>query len=87
MWVRGICTVVMGKFDATQALALIEKYRIKMMIGVTAIMKFMLEEPDLSRFDLSFLEIRRFTRVAPCRLTSSRKPMSGWASSARICGA
>ena len=51
--VRGVCTVVMAKFDAYEALSLIERYRIKMMIGVTTIMKRMLQVPELPKFNLS----------------------------------
>jgi len=51
--IRGVSTTIMAKFDAREAIDLIEKYKIKMMIGVTTIVKMMLEVPDLESRDLS----------------------------------
>ena len=50
--VKGICSVVMEKFNPSKALALMEAYRIQLMIGVTTIMKMMLQVPDLSSYNL-----------------------------------
>ena len=50
--IKGVGSVVMEKFDPQAALALIETYRIHMMIGVTAIMKMMMDVPDLSSYRL-----------------------------------
>jgi fatty-acyl-CoA synthase len=51
--VKGIASVIMEKFEPRKALALIEKHRIQLMIGVTTIMKMMMDIPELSSYDLS----------------------------------
>jgi fatty-acyl-CoA synthase len=50
--IRGICTFVMETFDPPAALRLIEEKRIKHMVGVTTIMKMILQVPDLDSYDL-----------------------------------
>ena len=55
--VKGISTVFMNSFDAVGALQLIEKYQIKIMQGVTAIMQMMLQVPELESYDLKAWEI------------------------------
>ena len=50
--IKGIGSVVMEKFDPSKALALMEAYRIQLMIGVTTIMKMMLDVPDLLSYNL-----------------------------------
>jgi len=55
--IRGISTVTMESFDPRGALMLIEKYRIRLMFGVTAIMQMILQEPKLKDHDLRSWEI------------------------------
>lgn len=55
--VRGITTVTMESFDPAGALQLIEKYRIRLMQGVTAIMQMILQVPDLESYDLESWDI------------------------------
>jgi fatty-acyl-CoA synthase len=55
--VRGISTVTMEAFDPAGALQLIEKYRIRLMQGVTAIMQMILREPDLDTYDLESWDV------------------------------
>jgi O-succinylbenzoate-CoA ligase len=50
--VKGIGTVIMEKFDPREALELIEKYRIQLMIGVTTIMRMMLDVSDITTYRL-----------------------------------
>lgn len=50
--IRGICTVVMETFDPPSALRLIEEKRIRHMVGVTTIMKMLLQVPDLDSYNL-----------------------------------
>jgi fatty-acyl-CoA synthase len=50
--VKGIASVIMDKFDPQEALGLMEKYRIQLMLGVTAIMKMMLNVPGLTSYCL-----------------------------------
>ncbi|MGD9505171.1 MAG: long-chain-fatty-acid--CoA ligase [Syntrophobacteraceae bacterium] len=45
--VRGICSVIMERFEPSRALQLIEKYNVKLMLGVTTIMKMMLQAPNI----------------------------------------
>jgi len=51
--IKGISTVIMEKFDPRQALKLIERYRVRLMIGVTTIMQMIMTVPDLSGYDTS----------------------------------
>ena len=55
--IKGIATVIMERFDPEATLALIEKHQIRIIQGVTAMMRMILEVPDPSRFDLSAWEI------------------------------
>jgi acyl-CoA synthetase (AMP-forming)/AMP-acid ligase II len=50
--VKGIASVIMEKFDPQEALGLMEKHRIQLMLGVTAIMKMMLNVPGLTSYSL-----------------------------------
>lgn len=50
---KGIATVIMEKFDPRKALDLIGRYEIPMMVGVTTIMKMMMEVPELETYPLS----------------------------------
>lgn len=50
--IKGICTVIMEKFDPRKSLELIETYRVSMMIGVTTIMKMLLQVPELETYNL-----------------------------------
>lgn len=50
--VRGICSVIMDRFDPAGALGLMEKYKIRLMLGVTTIMRMMLQVPNLESYDL-----------------------------------
>jgi fatty-acyl-CoA synthase len=55
--IKGIATVIMERFDPEATLALIERHRIRIIQGVTAMMRMLLDVPDSSRFDLSAWEI------------------------------
>jgi fatty-acyl-CoA synthase len=55
--IKGIATVIMQRFDPVATLAMIEKHRIRIVQGVTAMMRMLLDVPDPSRFDLSAWEI------------------------------
>jgi fatty-acyl-CoA synthase len=50
--IKGITTVIMEKFDPQKSLELIAKYGVTMMIGVTTIMKMMLQVPGLADYNL-----------------------------------
>jgi len=50
--IRGVTTVIMETFEPVGALRLIEKEKIKHVLGVTAIMQMILREPDLDTYDL-----------------------------------
>jgi acyl-CoA synthetase (AMP-forming)/AMP-acid ligase II len=54
---KGIATVITDRFNPEGTLALIEKHRIRIIQGVTAMMRMILDVPDPSRFDLSAWEI------------------------------
>lgn len=49
---RGICTILMEQFTPKGALKLIEAHRAKQLVGVTAIMQMILQEPDLESYNL-----------------------------------
>lgn len=51
-FIRGITTVLMHKFDPLETLQLIERYRIKMIMGVSAIMTMLLEVEDAETFNV-----------------------------------
>jgi fatty-acyl-CoA synthase len=48
--IKGISTVIVEKFDARKALELIGRYEIGMMLGVTTIMKMIMEVPDIASY-------------------------------------
>jgi len=50
--IRGISTVLMESFEPVGALRLIERHKATHMLGVTAIMKMLLQVPDLETYDL-----------------------------------
>lgn len=51
-FIKGICTVLMEKFDPAAALKLIEKHKINSLQGVTAMMRMILDLPNLEAYDL-----------------------------------
>jgi len=55
--IKGIATVITERFDPEGALALIERHGIRIVQGVAAMMRMILDLPDTSRFDLSAWEI------------------------------
>ncbi|WP_459903580.1 AMP-binding protein, partial [Desulfosarcina cetonica] len=55
--IKGIATVITARFDPEETLALIEKHGIRIIQGVTAMMRMLLDVPDPSRFDLSTWEV------------------------------
>ena len=55
--IKGIATVIMQRFEPEATLALIAKHRIRIIQGVTAMMRMILDVPDPSRFDLSAWKI------------------------------
>ena len=50
--VRGICTIIMDKFEPEAAVRLIQEKQARLMVGVTAIMRMLLQVPDLETYDL-----------------------------------
>ena len=55
--IKGIATVITERFDPEGTLALIERHGIRIIQGVTAMMRMILDVPDPSRFDLSAWKI------------------------------
>ncbi len=55
--ILGVTTVVMEVFEPTGALRLIEKEKIRQVLGVTAIIQMMLKEPDIDQYDLESWEM------------------------------
>ncbi len=55
--IKGIATVITERFDPEGTLALIERHQIRIIQGVTAMMRMILDVPNPSRFDLSAWEI------------------------------
>ena len=55
--IKGIATVITERFDPVGTLALIEKHQIRIIQGVTAMMRMILDVADASQFDLSAWEI------------------------------
>ncbi|MDI6753329.1 MAG: AMP-binding protein, partial [Thermodesulfobacteriota bacterium] len=53
---RGALTVIMQKFDVTEMMRLIEKYKITDCHIVPVILNFMLNSPDFGKYDLSSLK-------------------------------
>jgi fatty-acyl-CoA synthase len=54
--IKGVCTVLMESFDPVGALKLIEKYKISLLLGVTTIVKMLLQVPDLVSYNLDTLK-------------------------------
>ncbi|MFC1580999.1 long-chain-fatty-acid--CoA ligase [Thermodesulfobacteriota bacterium] len=54
--VRGICTIIMDKFDPESAVRLIQEKKARLMVGVTVIMRMLLQVPDLETYDLDCWE-------------------------------
>lgn len=55
--VRGICTILMDKFEPEEAVRLIRDHRARLMLGVATIMKMLLQVPDIESYDLDCWEI------------------------------
>ena len=55
--VRGICTIIMDKFEPEVAVRLIQEKRPRLMLGVVTIMKMILQVPNLESYDLDCWEI------------------------------
>ncbi len=55
--VRGICTIIMDRFEPKAAVRLIQEKRARLMLGVTTIMRMLLQVPDLESYDLDCWEI------------------------------
>jgi len=53
----GISTVIMESFEPVATLKLIEKYRVRLLLGVTAIMKMLLQTPELDSYRLDSWEL------------------------------
>lgn len=56
-FIRGISTVLMADFEPAAALKLIERHKVRLMLGVTTIMKMLLEVPDYADYDLSAWQV------------------------------
>ncbi len=54
--IKGVCTVLMEAFDPVGALKLIEKYKISLLLGVTTIIKMLLQVPELESYNLDTLK-------------------------------
>jgi len=54
---RGICTIIMDKFEPEGAIRLIQEKRARIMVGVTPIMKMLLQVSGLESYDLDCWEI------------------------------
>lgn len=54
--IKGVCTVLMESFDPMNALKLIEKHKVSLLLGVTTIVKMLLQVPDLDSFNLESLK-------------------------------
>lgn len=50
---NGVCIITQYKWDAGDALRLVEKYKINVFGGVPTVVRSFLEHPDFSKFDLS----------------------------------
>lgn len=55
--VRGICTIIMDKFEPEPAVRLIQDKKSRLMVGVTVIMRMLLQVPDLETYDLDCWEM------------------------------
>jgi fatty-acyl-CoA synthase len=54
--IKGVCTVLMESFEPVEALKLIEKYDVSLLLGVTTIIKMLLHVPDLESYHLESLK-------------------------------
>jgi fatty-acyl-CoA synthase len=54
--VRGISTIIMDKFEPLGAVRLIQDKRARLMLGITAIMRMILQVPNLESYDLGCWE-------------------------------
>lgn len=52
--IRGISTILMAAFEPAEALKLIERHKATHMLGVTAIMRMLMNVPGLEAYDLGF---------------------------------
>jgi long-chain acyl-CoA synthetase len=50
---NGVCVVTQFKWDAGDALRIVEKYKVNVFGGVPTVVRSFLEHPDFSKFDLS----------------------------------
>ncbi len=51
-FIKGICTVLMENFEPIAALKLIEQHKVKFILGVTAIMRMLMDVPTFKDFNL-----------------------------------
>ncbi len=54
--IKGVCTVLMEAFDPVGALKLIETHNISLLLGVTTIVKMLLQVPELESYHLDSLK-------------------------------
>jgi fatty-acyl-CoA synthase len=54
--IKGVCTVLMESFEPVDALKLIEKHEISLLLGVTTIIRMLLQVPDLESHNLDTLK-------------------------------
>lgn len=54
--IKGVCTVLMESFDPVGTLKLIEQHEINLLLGVTTIVKMLLQVPDLESYHLDTLK-------------------------------
>ena len=75
-FVIGRCMVIMPKWDATEALRLIEKEKITYFVGVPTMSLELMNHPDRHKYDLSSLTRHHCRRRAaagqPCRAACER---------------
>lgn len=50
---NGVCIITQYKWDATDALRLVEKYKVNSLGGVPTVVRSFLEHPDFAKYDLS----------------------------------
>ncbi len=50
---NGVCIITQYKWDATDALRLVEKYKVNTLGGVPTVVRSFLEHPDFGKYDLS----------------------------------
>jgi len=50
---NGVCIITQYKWDATDALRLVEKYKVNSLGGVPTVVRSFLEHPDFGKYDLS----------------------------------